>query len=103
MDFKPYNRELSLSDIDIENIDDADLSLTNQDRKENLQFDKGLLPVKSYYLVPCFRYEKPQAGRLREFHQFGVEYFGSPSPSSDAEIIALPYIYIKYFCNKKLP
>lgn len=51
--------------------------------------DKGLLPVKSYYLVPCFRYEKPQAGRLREFHQFGVEFFGTSAPESDCEVIAL--------------
>ncbi len=33
----------------------------------------GLLPLKTFYIIPCFRYEKPQAGRLREFHQFGVE------------------------------
>ena len=51
--------------------------------------DKGLLPVKAYYLIPCFRYEKPQAGRLREFHQFGVEFFGSATPKADCEIIAL--------------
>lgn len=49
----------------------------------------GNLPAKYYYLISCFRYEKPQAGRLREFHQFGVEMFGSPSPRADAEVIAL--------------
>lgn len=49
----------------------------------------GQLPVKASYVISCFRYEKPQAGRLREFHQFGVETLGSPSPAADAEAIAL--------------
>ena len=35
------------------------------------------LPIKAYYFTSCYRYEKPQAGRLREFHQFGVEVFGA--------------------------
>lgn len=47
------------------------------------------LPQKVCYIGPCFRYEKPQAGRLREFHQFGVECFGTQSPLADAEMIAL--------------
>ncbi len=47
------------------------------------------LPQKVCYLTSCYRYEKPQAGRLREFHQFGVECFGSASPLADAEIISL--------------
>ncbi len=46
-------------------------------------------PTKLYYLYPCFRYEKPQAGRLREFHQFGIEVFGASLPSIDAEVISL--------------
>ncbi len=46
-------------------------------------------PTKLYYLYPCFRYEKPQAGRLREFHQFGVEVMGADTASIDAEIISL--------------
>ncbi len=45
------------------------------------------LPVKAYYISPIFRYERPQAGRLREFHQFGMEAFGSAQPQTDAEII----------------
>ena len=45
------------------------------------------LPMKSFYLTSCYRYERPQAGRLREFHQFGVEVYGSPSPAADAEVI----------------
>lgn len=47
------------------------------------------LPQKVCYLTSCYRYEKPQAGRLREFHQFGVECFGTASPLADAEVIAL--------------
>lgn len=47
------------------------------------------LPQKVCYLTSCYRYEKPQAGRLREFHQFGVECLGTASPLADAEIIAL--------------
>jgi histidyl-tRNA synthetase len=47
------------------------------------------LPLKVYYFTPCFRYETPQSGRLREHHQFGVEYFGTAAPSADAEVIAL--------------
>ncbi len=49
----------------------------------------GALPLKVYYITSCFRYEKPQAGRLREFHQFGAELFGSASPQADAELISL--------------
>lgn len=47
------------------------------------------LPQKVCYVGPFFRYEKPQAGRLREFHQFGVECFGTASPLADAELISL--------------
>lgn len=46
-------------------------------------------PIKMYYLTPVFRYERPQAGRLREHHQFGVEVFGADDASMDAEIINL--------------
>ncbi|MEI8215574.1 MAG: histidine--tRNA ligase [Eubacteriales bacterium] len=47
-----------------------------------------VLPFKTFYMIPCFRYEKPQAGRLREFHQFGVEIFGTMDMLADAEVIA---------------
>ncbi len=47
------------------------------------------LPQKLYYLINCFRHEKPQAGRLWEFHQFGCEMFGAASPDADAEVISL--------------
>jgi histidyl-tRNA synthetase len=53
------------------------------------------LPLKVYYIAPVFRYEKPQAGRLREHHQFGVEYFGSKSPAADAEVIGLADTFLK--------
>lgn len=46
-------------------------------------------PTKLYYITPCFRYERPQAGRQRQFHQFGVEVLGSDGPSVDAEVISL--------------
>ena len=50
------------------------------------------MPMKVYYLnCPVFRYERPQAGRLREHHQFGVECFGAPEPSADAEVISLAW------------
>ena len=46
-------------------------------------------PTKMYYITPVFRYERPQSGRLREHHQFGVELYGSTSPFADAEVILL--------------
>lgn len=53
------------------------------------------LPAKMYYNIPCFRYENKQKGRLREFHQFGVEVFGSPEATIDAEVISLAYIFLE--------
>ena len=47
------------------------------------------MPLKYYYIISCFRHEKPQAGRSREFFQFGTEMFGSESPAADATAIAL--------------
>ena len=55
---------------------------------ENGLYNEGY-PVKLYYLTSCYRYEKPQAGRLRELHQFGVEMFGAAEPLADAQIIVL--------------
>jgi len=49
----------------------------------------GLMPIKWYYTGPMFRYDRPQTGRYRQFHQFGVEVFGSKSPYLDAEVIIL--------------
>lgn len=48
-------------------------------------------PVRLYYLCPVFRYERPQAGRFRQHHQFGVEAIGDSDPSVDAEVIALAW------------
>ncbi|MDE6060945.1 MAG: histidine--tRNA ligase [Clostridia bacterium] len=56
---------------------------------------QGVMPMKAYYLASVFRYEKPQNGRLREHHQFGVECYGSDSPSADAEVIALASTFLK--------
>lgn len=53
------------------------------------------LPIKLYYMLSCYRNEKPQAGRYREFRQFGVEAFGSPGPEIDAEIISLAVCFIE--------
>lgn len=47
------------------------------------------LPAKLYYITQCFRYERPQAGRLREFHQFGIEFLGASGAETDAEVILL--------------
>lgn len=52
-------------------------------------------PVKLYYMGSMFRYERPQAGRLREFHQIGVECFGSENPATDAETIAMAAQFFK--------
>lgn len=53
---------------------------------EHAIYNDGL-PVKASYFVSCYRYEKPQAGRLREFHQFGLECYGTSDPAADAELI----------------
>jgi histidyl-tRNA synthetase len=47
------------------------------------------LPQKYFYIGPMFRHERPQAGRLRQFHQFGAESFGTSDPRADVEVIAL--------------
>ena len=61
--------------------------------------DNGLyssaLPAKLYYITQCFRYERPQAGRLREFHQFGVEFLGASDANTDAEVILLANTFLK--------
>ena len=57
------------------------------------------MPMKYFYVGPCFRYERPQAGRYREFTQFGCEVFGSNSPMLDAEIISIP---VGLLCSPKI-
>ncbi len=61
---------------------------------ENGLFNEPM-PAKLYYLINCFRYEKPQKGRLRQFSQFGIELFGATSPAADAMVISLPYTLFK--------
>ncbi len=61
---------------------------------ENKLYAEGL-PAKYYYITPCYRYEKMQKGRQREFHQFGIELFGSPNMLADAEVILLAYDFLK--------
>lgn len=53
------------------------------------------MPMKAFYNINCFRYENKQKGRLREFHQFGVEAFGSENAALDAEIISLAITFLK--------
>ena len=60
------------------------------------------LPVKLYYITPAFRYERPQAGRLRIHHQFGIEVFGSKHPSVDAEVISVALALYDRLGLKKL-
>ena len=61
--------------------------------QNNLYAD--ILPLKMWYELPCFRYENKQKGRLREFHQFGVEVFGAKGPSIDAEVVSLALEFLK--------
>jgi len=56
-----------------------------------------ILPVKLFYITPCYRYEKPQAGRLREHHQFGCELFGANSLASDVEAVLIAYDFYRSF------
>ena len=62
---------------------------------ENKMYASSDLPKKLYYIGPCFRYERPQKGRLRIFHQFGTEVIGVKNPLIDAEVIALGYTLLR--------
>lgn len=68
----------------------------------NKLYAAGELPVKLFYAGPCFRYERPQAGRYRQFGQFGVEAIGAPSVYLDAEAISLGYRIIESLGFKKI-
>ena len=57
---------------------------------ENKWHAREVRPVKTWYYGPMYRYERPQAGRFREFYQFGVEVFGTEDPIMDAEVISIP-------------
>ncbi len=63
---------------------------------------QAVLPMKAYYIASIFRYEKPQAGRLREHHQFGVECYGSDSATADAEVITLASTFLRNAGLKEL-
>ena len=63
---------------------------------ENGLFNE-VMPLKMWYITPCFRYERPQAGRLREHHQFAVEVYGPNSVMSDVETITIAYEFFKAF------
>lgn len=69
---------------------------------ENKMFGNAAQPVKLYYMGQMFRYERPQAGRFRQFVQFGVEALGSSDPAIDAEVIALAMTLYKELGLKKL-
>ncbi|MCA1036353.1 MULTISPECIES: histidine--tRNA ligase [Bacillus] len=69
---------------------------------ENKMHGYANQPVKLYYTGPMFRYERPQAGRFRQFVQFGVEALGSSDPAIDAEVIALAMSIYKELGLKKL-
>lgn len=60
------------------------------------------MPLKMYYITPVFRYEKPQAGRLREHHQFGIEIYGSDLAETDAEVISIAATLFKKLNIKNL-
>ena len=68
---------------------------------ENRLFNEAQ-PTKLHYAIPCFRYENVQKGRLRQFHQFGTEVFGSKEPSMDAEVIAFAMEFLKSLGLKSL-
>ena len=62
----------------------------------------GDIPAKAYYVGPCFRYERPQQGRYRQFNQFGIECVGVASPYRDVEVISLCYYGLKILGFKNL-
>ena len=62
---------------------------------ENKMYGEASQPIKTWYIGPMYRYERPQSGRFREFYQFGVEVFGSKNPMSDAEVISIPVNFYK--------
>ena len=69
---------------------------------ENGILGSAAMPFKAYYLQSCFRYEKAQKGRLREFHQLGIECFGANDPFADAEVIAVADQILKEVGVKKV-
>jgi len=62
---------------------------------ENKLYGSAVLPLKTWYYGPMFRYERPQSGRFREFYQFGIEVFGTNDPIMDAEVISIAVNFYK--------
>lgn len=69
---------------------------------ENKMYGNPNQPVKTWYMGPMYRYERPQSGRFREFYQFGVEVFGATDPASDAEVISIPVNFYKILGLKEI-
>ncbi len=69
---------------------------------EHKMFGHPTQPVKLYYIGPMFRYERPQAGRFRQFVQFGIEALGSKDPAIDAEVLSLAMKIYQELGLKKL-
>lgn len=69
---------------------------------ENKMYGNPNQPVKTWYMGPMYRYERPQSGRFREFYQFGVEVFGTTDPASDAEVISIPVNFYKILGLKEI-
>ena len=69
---------------------------------ENKMYGRADMPVKTWYYGPMYRYERPQSGRFREFYQFGVEVFGTPSPLMDAEVISIPVSFYELLGLKNI-
>ncbi len=62
---------------------------------ENKLYGNAVMPLKTWYYGPMYRYERPQSGRFREFYQFGIEVFGSNDPITDAEVISIAVNFYK--------
>src|SRR5699024_10328494 len=69
---------------------------------QNKMYGSPIQPTKLYYFEQMFRYERPQAGRMRQLNQFGVEVLGSADPSVDEEVIALAITAYKKFGLKNI-
>lgn len=89
------NKEMYTFSVGGQNKDESSITLRPENTAGVVRayiehgFSRLSAPVKLWYFGPMFRYERPQKGRQRQFHQIGVEMFGADSPSADAEVIAL--------------
>jgi len=89
------NKEMYTFSVGGQNKDESSITLRPENTAGVVRafiehgFSRQSAPVKFWYFGPMFRYERPQKGRQRQFHQIGVEMFGIENPSADAEVIAL--------------